>query len=153
MTVNHVPTLLVGMVRAQERERKKSKMEVLLFLFVCDWARSLSRVERSGSSGSPGEGATLKQKSFRVFYLMPAAYIIYSEKIDKFYVGKSENFPQRLLFHNSDENEKWSKSGRPWAEYLVINCKTFKQAGKIERYIKAQKSRKCRQHSNAQPGY
>ena len=70
------------------------------------------------------------------------AYIIYSEKLDKFYIGKSENFDQRIIFHNSDENEKWSKAGRPWKSFLIIACESFKQAGKIERYIKAQKSRK-----------
>jgi putative endonuclease len=72
----------------------------------------------------------------------PVAYIIYSEKLDKFYIGKSENFPQRILFHNSDGNEKWSKSGRPWVEFLIIPCNNFLQAGKVERYIKAQKSKK-----------
>jgi putative endonuclease len=72
----------------------------------------------------------------------PVAYIIYSEKLDKFYIGKSENYLQRILFHNSDENEKWSKAGRPWTNFLLIPCVSFKQAGKIERYIKAQKSKK-----------
>jgi putative endonuclease len=74
--------------------------------------------------------------------MKPVAYIIYSEKLDKFYIGKSENFDQRIVFHNSDENEKWSKAGRPWKDFLVIPCLSFKQAGKIERYIKAQKSKK-----------
>jgi putative endonuclease len=81
------------------------------------------------------------------------AYIIYSEKLDKFYIGKSENFPQRILFHNSDENEKWSKAGRPWVEFLVITCSNFEQAGKIERYIKAQKSRKYIFQLKERPDY
>jgi putative endonuclease len=71
-----------------------------------------------------------------------AVYIIYSKKLNKFYIGKTENFYQRILFHNSDENEKWSKAGRPWNEFLIIDCQCFKQAGKVEHYIKAQKSRK-----------
>jgi putative endonuclease len=95
---------------------------------------------------SPGEGADMKAPCGAFFFLVAmesaVVYILYSEKLDKFYVGKSENFRQRLIIHNSDENEKWSKAGRPWAEYLVIKCVNFKQAGKIERYIKAQKSRK-----------
>ncbi len=74
--------------------------------------------------------------------MIPVAYIIYSEKLKKFYIGKSENFSKRILFHNSDENEKWSKAGRPWIEFLIIPCHTFEQAGKIERFIKAQKSKK-----------
>jgi putative endonuclease len=76
------------------------------------------------------------------FFMQPVVYILYSHLLDKFYIGKSENFAQRLLIHNSGENEKWSRSGRPWIEFLVIPCVTFAQAGKMERYIKAQKSRK-----------
>lgn len=83
----------------------------------------------------------------------PVVYIIYSEKLDKFYVGKSENFEQRIMIHNSDENEKWSKAGRPWIEYLIIDCKSFTQAGKIERYIKAQKSKKYVVSLKEKPGY
>ncbi len=74
--------------------------------------------------------------------MTPVVYILYSEKLDKFYIGKSQNFQQRLMIHNSDENEKWSKLGRPWKVFLIIDCLNFIQAGKIERYIKAQKSRK-----------
>jgi len=85
--------------------------------------------------------------------MQPVVYIIYSEKLNKFYIGKSENFPQRLIIHNSDENEKWSKAGRPWIEYLVIECLNFKQAGKIERYIKAQKSKKYIQQLKEKPAY
>ena len=80
-------------------------------------------------------------------------YIIYSEKLDKFYVGKSENYSQRIIIHNSDGNEKWSKAGRPWKDFLIIPCINFKQAGKIERYIKAQKSRKYIQSLKEQPDY
>lgn len=36
----------------------------------------------------------------------PVVYMIYSEKLDKFYIGKSENFEQRTLIYNSDENAK-----------------------------------------------
>jgi putative endonuclease len=85
--------------------------------------------------------------------MAPIAYIIYSEKLDKFYIGKSENFPQRILFHNSDENEKWSKAGRPWVEFLIIPCENFKQAGKVERYIKDQKSRKYILQLKEKPEY
>jgi putative endonuclease len=118
MTVNHVPTFWVGMVRAQEREQKGERK----FSLFC-------------------------------FNMNPVVYIIYSKKLNKFYIGKSENFTQRLVIHNSDENEKWSKSGRPWEPYLVINCKHFKQAGSIERYIKAQKSKKYIIQLKEKPNY
>jgi putative endonuclease len=83
----------------------------------------------------------------------PVVYIIYSKSLDKYYVGKSENFGLRLEIHNSDGNEKWSKAGRPWTAYLVIACVSFKQAGKIERYVKAQKSRKYLVQLRENPDY
>ena len=81
------------------------------------------------------------------------AYIIYSKKLDKYYVGQSDNFVQRLQIHNSDENEKWSKAGRPWVEFLVIECKCKKQSLRIEKYIKAQKSRKYIESLKARKDY
>ena len=70
-------------------------------------------------------------------------YILYSDRLDKFYIGFSENIDQRISFHNSEENLKWSKSGAPWVIYITIPCDTVSQARKMERYIKQQKSRKC----------
>lgn len=80
-------------------------------------------------------------------------YILHSSKLDKFYIGFSENFEQRLMIHNSDENEKWSKAGRPWTEYLQIECLTKLQALKIEKYIKKQKSRKYIRSLKENPEY
>jgi len=69
-------------------------------------------------------------------------YILYSKSLDKFYVGYSENMEQRIGFHNSEENLKWTKSGTPWEIYLMIPSESVMQARKMERYIKQQKSRK-----------
>ncbi|KAA3649517.1 MAG: hypothetical protein DWP98_07110 [Bacteroidetes bacterium] len=41
-------------------------------------------------------------------------YIIYSESIDKYYVGKTKSVQNRLKFHNSKLNKIWSKKGKPW---------------------------------------
>ena len=103
----------------------------------------------------PRRGSEKENESFPFFCLLmnPVVYIIYSEKLDKFYIGKSENFAQRLMIHNLDENEKWSKVGKPWTEYLVVECLSFKQAGTIERYIKAQKSRKYIIQLKQKPNY
>jgi putative endonuclease len=84
--------------------------------------------------------------------MKPVAYIIYSEKLDKFYIGKSENFTQRISMHNSDQNQHWTKTGQPWKEFLIVNCNSYAQAGKIEHYIKAQKSRKFISELNQNPG-
>ena len=69
-------------------------------------------------------------------------YIIYSEKIDKYYIGRSENFDQRIEIHNSPENLKWSKTGQPWRHFLLITCESKNQSIEIERYLKKMKSRK-----------
>ncbi|MEO5643898.1 MAG: GIY-YIG nuclease family protein [Bacteroidia bacterium] len=80
-------------------------------------------------------------------------YIIYSERLNKFYIGKSENYAQRIKNHNSDGNENWSKVGRPWQDFVIISCVNFKQAGKIENYIKAQKSKKYLISLKEKPAY
>jgi putative endonuclease len=83
--------------------------------------------------------------------MTPVAYIIYSQKLDKYYVGSSENFNERIVTHNSDENENWSKVGRPWQEYLIIVCSTGRQARRIEKYIKKMKSRKYIEYLASDP--
>ncbi len=75
--------------------------------------------------------------------MQPVTYILYSEKLDKFYIGYSENFEQRILFHNSDENRKWTKSGKPWVPFLVISCASKGQAMALEKYLKKLKSKKA----------
>ena len=47
-------------------------------------------------------------------------YILYSEKIDKYYVGKTENPKVRLEFHISDLNRIWTKRGQPWEIVKLI---------------------------------
>ena len=75
---------------------------------------------------SPGEGAKGKQKfSLFCFMKQPAVCIRYSNKLGKFFIGKSENFIQRFTIYNSDENEKWSKTASLWSEYLIIECLNF----------------------------
>lgn len=69
-------------------------------------------------------------------------YILYSEKIDKYYVGKTENQKVRLEFHNSDLNRIWTKRGQPWEIVKLIEFENSTLSSKSERFIKKQKSRK-----------
>lgn len=41
-------------------------------------------------------------------------YILYSKKIDKYYVGVSDNPIARLEKHNETRNNGWTKRGQPW---------------------------------------
>ena len=70
-------------------------------------------------------------------------YIIYSDSIDKFYVGQTQNIDNRLEFHNnSQKNNIWTKRGIPWVLKTTISFKSRTEALIAEKFIKKQKSRK-----------
>lgn len=68
-------------------------------------------------------------------------YILYSEKVDKYYTGYCENLELRLERHNSGWG-KYSSRGIPWE---VVYFEEFSNKGsaiKRENEIKRKKSRK-----------
>ena len=68
-------------------------------------------------------------------------YILYSKKLDRYYVGHTNNLDRRLFEHNSYQSSS-TKIGVPWE---VLYCKEFStnsEANKFELKIKAMKSRK-----------
>ena len=70
-------------------------------------------------------------------------YILFSKKLNRYYVGTTNNFTKRLSEHNMGfYNDSFTAKGIPWKEYLVINELNSKQAFKIELHIKTMKSRK-----------
>jgi len=75
------------------------------------------------------------------FFLKPIKmshyiYILYSNKIDKYYVGYSQDPEKRLAFHNSEYNKIWSKRGRPWESKVVIEFSDKKAALQAEKFVK-----------------
>ena len=73
---------------------------------------------------------------------MNYCYIIYSTKIDKYYIGETENFEKRLLEHNSGFfKNAYTKQATDWEKYLVIKCINRAQARKMENFIKKMKSK------------
>ena len=68
-------------------------------------------------------------------------YILYSEKIDKYYIGSTSNLKNRIEFHNSEYNKIWSKRGKPWVLVFSHTFETNKEALAAEKFIKKQKSR------------
>jgi putative endonuclease len=68
-------------------------------------------------------------------------YILYSQKIDKYYIGYSEDPGKRLEFHNSIFNKIWSKRGQPWEIKLTLEFKSKTEALRAEKLIKRKKSR------------
>ena len=68
-------------------------------------------------------------------------YILYSNKIDKYYIGATSNLQNRVSFHNSEFNKIWSKSGQPWKLAFSKQFETSNEAFSAEKFIKKQKSR------------
>jgi putative endonuclease len=74
---------------------------------------------------------------------MFSVYILFSEKLNRFYIGSTNNVDKRLIQHNSKEfDDAFTKSGIPWKITLVINDLQSKQAFDIEQHIKNMKSTK-----------
>lgn len=68
---------------------------------------------------------------------MPFVYIIRSIKDDSFYIGKTFDLEQRILYHNTEElNEGTSKSGIPWKYFFTLEVKSYFLAGKLEKHLK-----------------
>ena len=69
-------------------------------------------------------------------------YIIFSKSLNKYYIGYTSNFEQRLAFHNDKvRNHIWTKRGQPWKKQLIIDRLYKAQALKIEKHIKRMKSK------------
>ena len=69
-------------------------------------------------------------------------YILYSPKLDSYYIGMSqEHVADRILKHNSSFYEAhYTSKTSDWELYYIIECVTISQAMKIEKHIKKMKS-------------
>lgn len=69
-------------------------------------------------------------------------YILYSQKLDRHYVGTTDNLDRRLTEHNSDfYQDSFTSKGIPWELFFVLERLTSCQAYQIEKHIKKMKSR------------
>jgi putative endonuclease len=68
-------------------------------------------------------------------------YILYSEKLNSYYVGSTGNLIDRLIRHNSGRST-YTKRGIPWIVVYKKEYETKSEAYQTELYIKSQKSRK-----------
>jgi putative endonuclease len=73
--------------------------------------------------------------------MSPTCYILYSVKLDKYYVGSTTDIARRLQEHNRGK-EKFTKTGIPWELVYKETFNELKEARKKELSIKKQKSRK-----------
>lgn len=72
---------------------------------------------------------------------MPFCYILYSEKLNKYYVGACTDINRRLYEHNIGHS-KFTSTGIPWRVVYKEAFENLTEAKKREAYIKKQKSRK-----------
>ena len=74
-----------------------------------------------------------------IFYV----YILFSEKLNRFYVGTTDDPDRRWFEHNSGTfDDAFTRKGIPWTLFLIIDGLESNQAYKIEQHIKKMKSRK-----------
>jgi putative endonuclease len=71
-----------------------------------------------------------------------SVYILYSEIIDKYYVGHTDNIERRLHEHNSGQTRYTSIQGKPWKIVYKEEYQARALAMTREREIKSKKSRK-----------
>ncbi|MBK9320529.1 MAG: GIY-YIG nuclease family protein [Bacteroidetes bacterium] len=72
----------------------------------------------------------MELKSFTV-------YILYSVKLDRFYIGTTDNIEKRIIEHNSGKyDDSYTLRGVPWEMFLQIDGLSSKQAYQIEGHIK-----------------
>ncbi len=74
---------------------------------------------------------------------MHTVYILYSEKLNRFYTGYTQNLEERLDFHiEKNESRKFTSKAKDWVVFYKIACETKNQAESIEKHIKSMKSSK-----------
>ena len=97
-----------------------------------------------GALGSSPSGIT-KLRIYDIVlsgvFFMAYCYILYSEKLDKYYVGACIDMNRRLYEHNIGHSAFTSR-GIPWILKYTEEFSTLTEAKKRESYIKKMKSRK-----------
>ena len=76
---------------------------------------------------------------------MPYCYIIHSEKLNKFYIGATnDSINDRIKKHNDKTygNHRFTAKANDWKLFLFFETETYDHAIRIERKIKAMKSSK-----------
>ncbi len=74
---------------------------------------------------------------------MAYVYILFSRKLNKYYVGSCLNLSERLEQHkNGVFANSYTKKADDWEVFFDIPDLTYAQARKIERHIKRMKSKR-----------
>ena len=79
------------------------------------------------------------------FCLMAWVYILYSKKIEKFYIGICrDSIEKRIGFHNEKKygRHRFTACTDDWQLYIKLECRDIAHAVRVERKIKSMKSSK-----------
>jgi len=71
-------------------------------------------------------------------------YILYSKKLNRYYIGSTELEPDHRLELHLSKNygaSKYTAKAEDWIVFESYQCSSIEMARKIERYIKNMKSR------------
>ena len=71
---------------------------------------------------------------------MYTVYILYSSKIDRYYIGYSNDLERRISEHNRRKG-KYTDRGIPWKIVYTESYELKEDASTREAFIKSQKSR------------
>jgi putative endonuclease len=69
------------------------------------------------------------------------AYVLYSDKFDKIYVGHSSNLTERFISHNEKGKKGWTIKFRPWRIIHTEEYDTKREAMVREKNLKSAKGR------------
>jgi|GEM_PF-6261534 len=65
---------------------------------------------------------------------MHIVYILFSGKLNRFYVGATSDFEQRWQYHLNADIHKFTHRADDWKYFLSIECQTKTQALAIEKH-------------------
>ena len=78
-------------------------------------------------------------------------YILHSDKLNRYYIGFTQNLEKRLLFHKNSEGRKFTAKADDWTVFLTIICNDKNQGLLVEKHIKEMKSNKYIQNLKKYP--
>ena len=83
---------------------------------------------------------------------MHFVYIIYSAELDSYYIGETSDLPLRIQWHTQKEfPSSFTAKATDWKLFYQIECNDIIQARKIEKHLKAMKSRKYLENLKTYP--
>jgi putative endonuclease len=66
-------------------------------------------------------------------------YILKNQKVERYYIGSTENLKKRIEFHNSS-SARWTKRYQPWVLMHFEEYVSRSEAVRRERFLKSLKS-------------